>query len=103
MNLEPYLNAIQTLRAQMDHWGITTQFLIFAAVVALTIFLFSLREILSWYFKVNDLRGEVRQLSNKVQMLNESIEELHDRLSGTAPQPLTPSQSEPPTHFRLDH
>ena len=62
MTIENFLNLVRDLRTQLEAWGITTEALIVLGALTGLIFLFSMREVVCWFFKVQTVRDEVRRL-----------------------------------------
>lgn len=88
MNAEDTFNSISDLRAWLEGVGVTTQGLVIVALMAAVFFIFSLREVLSWYFKVQHLRSEVRQVRNQVNELQKSLEQMHGLLLAKTTTPI---------------
>ena len=72
MNAESNLKSIDDLRAWLEAMGVTTQGLLIVAAVATLLFVLSLREVLSWYLKVQHLRSEIRAMSAQVSEMQKS-------------------------------
>ena len=78
MNLDENLRSIQDLRAQLALWGITNHWLLIAGGVGLILFFFSLREVLSWYLRMQQVRDEVRELRAQMQVMQNTLNETRD-------------------------
>ena len=122
MNFEDILPAIQDFRSQLETWGVTTEGLWCAAVGAAVLFLISVREVSSWYFKVNRVRDEIRALRAQLVQLQSAVNEMRLIMTGGSPStaPLKPEElvkiaegmrdsgsggapSDAPAKFRFDH
>lgn len=73
MDIGALLKDIQDFRSQIDQWGVTAETLIAVAFLALVMFVFSLREVLTWFLRVNTLREEMRDLKNEISELKALI------------------------------
>lgn len=73
MTIEMFLKIVQDARAFIEQWGITAETLIAVTVVASICFLFSLREILSWFLRVHALRSDVKGLRKDIAELKELL------------------------------
>lgn len=80
MNLSDILQLIQDLRSGLENWGITARGLWFAGGIALLLFILSLREVMSWFLRVYQLRQEVRTLRAEMLVLQKTVEELQEVL-----------------------
>lgn len=118
MNAENTVNSISDLRAWLDSMGVTPQGLAITALIATVIFIFSLREVLSWYLKVQHLRSDMRQMRAQMTEMQKSVEQMREMLllKATTPDELpavdeTPAQKQtsdetPATdskRFNFDH
>ena len=114
MNLDEILQTVQDLRSQLDIWGVNSETLWIVGGIAAIVFVFSLREVATWFFKVNQVRDEVRELRSQMIVMQKMIAETRDFLidpETSAPViPLKPEElvkiaegmRETPK-FRLDH
>ena len=75
MNLIEILQSLQDFRARLDDWGVTSQGLWIAGGIAVVFFFFSLREVLSWYLRMQQVRDEVRKLRADIGVLQRSLDE----------------------------
>ena len=73
MTIEQALLEIQNLRSQLDQWGVTAEALIAVAFLATVIFVLSLREVGTWFLRVNTLRDEVKGLRRDIADLKTLI------------------------------
>lgn len=80
MNAESNLKSIDDLRAWLESMGVTTQGLLIVAAVAALLFVLSLREVLSWYLKVQHMRSEIRAMSAQVSEMQKSLEQMREML-----------------------
>lgn len=116
MNAEDTFNSISDLRAWLEGLGVTTQGLVIVALMAAVFFIFSLREVLSWYFKVQHLRSEVRQMRDQMHALQKSLDHMHDLLLAKETTPVvsetpvetqtassSPAVSSESKRFNFDH
>jgi hypothetical protein len=109
MNVDQILQSIQDFRSQLEVWGITSEALWFLGAAAGLLFLLSLLEVSSWYFRVNQVREEIREMRGQVANLQRSMDETRDLLeSMQSEESETPSKGgkpESPTAnlFRFDH
>ena len=71
MNLFEILRDVQDARARIAQWGLSFGTLGLLASGVLVVFLFSLRELLAWYFKINQLRRELREIKTELQKLRD--------------------------------
>lgn len=102
MNFETILNGVQNLRDQLDTWGLTNQLLLVAGLVSFVLLLWSLRELASWFFKVQALRGEVRDLHVKLDRALELLANQQPPVVVEVP-PAAAEVKKVETPFRLDH
>ena len=107
MNIETVLNVVESLRATLERWGVTTEFLVACALIASLLFFLSLREVLVWYFKIPQMRAEMRALKAQIAQLQWTLNKMRDEAvaeveapAGLAPkeEPKAPSKS-----FQFDH
>src|SRR5688500_15496579 len=75
MNIEYVLKVIQDLRAGIDQWGVTTETLIAVAGLAAVMFILSLREVLTWFLRVQALRDDVKHLRREIAELKTIMRE----------------------------
>jgi hypothetical protein len=116
MNLVDMLQAVQDFRAQLGDWGVTSQGLWLIGTVAILLFVISLREVLSWYLRVQQVRDEVRSLRAQMTALQKTLDEtralmlenfdkiIEEENTATpgAPEAVKPDSSGP-NRFRFDH
>lgn len=69
MNVFEILHAIQDARAQLTVWGLSTDTLVLIAAAALVVFLFSLRELLSWYLRLGQIRRDLTEIKSRLDEL----------------------------------
>ena len=122
MNIDEILQTVQDLRSQLDTWGVTNEGLFFAGAIAVLLFVLSLREVLTWYMRVSQVRDEVRQLRAQMTLMQKTMLETQELIAkqfgGEITKPLTsdellssaktirPQDSKSdsnPTKFRFDH
>ncbi len=117
MNFAEMLQMIQGLRDQLETLGVTPQGLWIALGVAFVLFVFSLREVASWYLRVNQVRSEVRALRAELMTVQKTLEEVRgflqagaaaDEATEKADKAETESDSRKPDssgshRFRFDH
>ena len=114
MSIDEILQMIQDLRSQLELLGVTKEGLWFAAGAASLLFMLSLREVLSWYFKVNRVRDEIMGLRAQIAELQNSVNATRELLTGGAalsPLPLKPEElvkiaegmRDNAPKFRFDH
>lgn len=84
MNWDNALQMIQEFRSQLDIWGVTNSGLLVAGGIAALLFLFSLREVATWFFRIHQVRSEVRELRAQMMAMQQTLEETRDLLSQTA-------------------
>ena len=99
MNWEAVIAQVQDIRAQLEAWGITYQVLIAIGVLAGVTFLLSVRNILLWTFKVDEMRSELKTLRLQAIQLQESLDRLSDQLEKEEP----PKKAALDRKFNLDH
>lgn len=92
-NIDAILQFIQELRSQLENWGVNSDTLFAVAVVAVILFLFSLREVATWYFRINQVRDEVHALRTQVQTLQIALNDLAAGAAAATPE--SPSVSLP--------
>ncbi len=69
MTIESALETVQNSRAMIDQWGVTNQTLLAVAGLAIVMFIFSLREVLTWFLRVHSLRNDVKNLREDIAEL----------------------------------
>lgn len=90
------LSSIQDLRSALAVWGITYEVLIAIGVAALILFFISLREIVVWYLKINQMQNQMRLMSAQLNEIKKSVDKVK---IGPDLEPATPA----PKKFSLDH
>ena len=122
MNIDEILQTVQDLRSQLDAWGVTSNGLLFEGAIAILLFILSLREVLTWYMRVTQVRDEVRQLRAQMALMQKTMLETQEliarQLGAEVTKPLTsdellssaktirPQDSKTdsnPTKFLFDH
>lgn len=114
MNIDDILRIIQDFRSNLDTWGVTNESLWGAGALAVVLFIFSLREVLSWYLRVQQVRDEVQALRVQVTDMQKMLIDTRELLLRTGSstdnkEPLTPTEEslKPEVSglkkFRLDH
>lgn len=81
MSIDSVLVAIENLRSLIEKWGISSEALWVAGAVALVLLFFSLREVLTWFLKIQTLAEEMRSLRREVKDLKKFMEvarEVHE-------------------------
>jgi len=114
INVDEILQMVQDLRSQLEVWGVNSQGLWFVGGAAALLFILSLREVLTWYFRVNQVRDEVRELRSQMIVMTKMLQETRDMLINPNDVPVGPpmrpeelvkiaeGMRETPK-FRLDH
>jgi hypothetical protein len=112
-NVDELLQHVQDLRSQLEVMGITSQGLWIVGGIAALLFIFSLREVLTWFFRVNQVRDEVRELRAQLITMNRAILETRDMLINPGNVPVPPMKADElvkiaqgmrdAPKFRLDH
>lgn len=112
LNLDLILQSVQDFRSQLEFWGVNNEALLVVAGVAAVLFILSLREVVTWYFRVNQVRDEVRELREQVASLQQMMQETRDFLLQPE-NPVAPMKPEElmraaeglreAPKFRLDH
>jgi len=112
-NVDEVLQRVQDLRSQLEVMGITSQGLWAVGAIAALLFIFSLREVLTWYFRMNLVRDEVRELRAQLVIMNRAIMETRDMLINPSNVPVPPMKADElvkiaqgmreAPKFRLDH
>ena len=81
MSIDSVLVAIENLRSLIEKWGVSSEALWAAGAVALVLLFFSLREVLTWFLKIQGLAEEMRALRREVKDLKKFMEvarEVHE-------------------------
>lgn len=81
MSIDSALVTIEYLRSLIEKWGISNEALWVAGAVALVLIFFSLREVLTWFLKIQSLAEEMRGLRREVKDLKKFMEvarEVHE-------------------------
>ena len=112
MNLDDILQLVQDFRSQLEVWGVTSEALMVVGGIAALFFILSLREVTTWFFRVNQVRDEVRELRSQLIDLQRVLEETRDAVI-TPEAPVVPMKPEELLKaaeglrelpkFRLDH
>jgi hypothetical protein len=112
LNVDEILQMVQDFRSQLSVWGVNSEGLLVIGFVAAVLFVFSLREVVTWFFRVNQVRDEVRELRSQLILMQETLDEMKDRTLGK-PEPVQPMKPEELVKaaevlrevpkFRLDH
>jgi hypothetical protein len=112
INLDEILQLIQDFRSQLELWGVNSEALWVVGGLAALLFILSLREVATWYFRINLVREEVRELRAQMLALTSMVQETRDFLiePEAAVVPMKPEElmkaaqgmKEAPK-FRLDH
>ena len=122
MNIQTVLETIQEWRTQIDAWGITNETLIAVGVIALVLFMLSLREVACWFLKTTQTQDEIRALRLEITNLHKTLERTREMMAERATsstvmvneevaeeaaetlQPQPPAKEETPAkRFTLDH
>lgn len=122
MNIDEILQTVQDFRSQLEAWGVTNEGLWAAGAFAVLLFILSLREVLTWYMRVPQVRDEVRQLRVQMALMQKTMLETQDLLARQfgeeIAKPLTSDEllssaktskgqdsknESSPTKFRFDH
>ncbi len=74
MSIDSLLITIENFRSTIENWGLSTEALWLAGAVAFVVFLFSLREVLSWFLKIQSLAEDLRVLRGEVRDLKKYME-----------------------------
>lgn len=81
MSIESALVTIEYMRSLIEKWGISHEALWVAGAIALVLIFFSLREVLTWFLKIQNLAEEMRGLRREVKDLKKFMEvarEVHE-------------------------
>ena len=107
MNIETVLNVVENLRATLERWGVTTEFLVACALIASFLFFLSLREVLVWYPKIPQMRAEMRAMRAQIAELQWTLNKMREELPKEveAPAGLAPKEEPkaPSRNFQFDH
>lgn len=105
MSIESVLLLLDELRTALERMGVTTQVLAITGLIAGAFFVFSFREVLSWFLKIAQLRGEIRAQREQVNQMQKSLEDLRqvllDQAAAQIQAPLAADANE--KRFNLDH
>jgi hypothetical protein len=81
MSIDSVLVAVENLRSLIEKWGVSNEALWVAGAAALVLLFFSLREVLTWFLKIQNLAEEMRSLRREVKDLKKFMEvarEVHE-------------------------
>jgi len=81
MSIDSVLLAIENFRSLIEKWGISNEALWVAGGLALVLLFFSLREVLTWFLKIQTLAEDLRSLRREVRDLKQYMEvarEVHE-------------------------
>lgn len=74
--------AAQFFITQWQNWlesmGLTQQSLLFIVLIAMVVFSLTYREFITWYFKINQARGDLKALRGEVQEVRSILRDLQD-------------------------
>ena len=76
LNMDSILQTIQDLRSQLEVWGINSESLMVMGGIAAVLFVLSLREVATWYFRVNQVRDEVNSLRAQISTMDAALKEI---------------------------
>lgn len=95
VNADSVLNFIQTAYQTIDRLNLSIEMLAVIALVTTIAFLFALREVTAWFFKIDDLRRDIRSLETGISRLEAEIKALQakDPATGTFGIAAEPSSS----------
>lgn len=79
VNAESILGFIQTAYQTIDRLQISIEMLAVIAVIVTIAFLFALREIAAWFFKIDDLKRDIRSLEVGISRLEGEIKSLQSK------------------------
>jgi hypothetical protein len=112
VNIDDILQLIQDFRSQLEVWGVNSEALMVVGGIAALLFILSLREVTTWFFRVNQVRDEVRKLRAQMLELQQILVETRDAII-TPEAPVVPMKPEElikaaeglreSPKFRLDH
>ncbi len=103
MTIEMWLDTIQNIRSTIEQWGVTSETLIAVALLATVMFIFSLREVLTWFMRIGPLKEEISSLRQEIVELKAMIatqSAVTQELVGLPPEQ---EDEKPVKAFRLDH
>ncbi|MGE3760457.1 MAG: hypothetical protein AB7H97_22015 [Pseudobdellovibrionaceae bacterium] len=115
MSIDSVLLAIENFRSQIEQWGISNEALWIAGVVAAILLVISLREVLTWFLKIQTLTEDLRALRREVKDLKRFMEVarevkeivMNQKNDGVSPAVIEASPEEtgkaPAKRFPFDH
>jgi len=113
INVDEILQMVQDFRSQLEVMGITNQGLWAVAGIAAILFILSLREVMTWFFRINHVRAEVRALRSQMAVMTRMLKDTQDMLINPVNVPTPPMKPEEllkvaegmreTPKFRLDH
>lgn len=71
MTIDTVLLAIENFRSMIEKWGISGEALWVAGAIALVLFVFSLREVMTWFLKIQAIAEDLRALRKEVKDLKQ--------------------------------
>ena len=74
MNIDSVLLAIESFRSTIENWGISSEGLWIAGGLAALLFIVSLREVLTWFLKIQSLAEDLRSLRMEVRDLKQFMQ-----------------------------
>lgn len=74
MSIDSVLLAIENFRSMIEQWGVSQEALWIAGGIAAILLIVSLREVLTWFLKIQTLTEDLRALRREVKDLKRFME-----------------------------
>jgi hypothetical protein len=107
MNMDTVLKIVENLRSSIENWGITNEGLWVAGALALIIFVFSLREVLTWFLKIQTIAEDIRYIRREIKDLKQFMQverEVHEiAMKAQEANAIPETQEAPSKRFPLDN
>lgn len=88
VNAESVLNFIQSAYQTIDRLHLSMEMLAVITLVVLVAFLFALREVAAWFFKIDDLKKDIRSLEAGISRLESELKALNEKTQDGVPAPI---------------